>query len=1115
MKKTPVMIILVCMLIAVSVPIVSYIGWEENDKEVRTRTYINVPGTQATITDALSVANNGDTIVVELTHTDVGNVVVNREVTIVGQDKASCTVSPGGSGFCFDIQANNVVIKELKLLNAGSTGDSIQTNGYNNLEVRDCIIETSSLGGLNFQNSDTIRIANCTFSGVSGNNINLATCQNIIVENCNVDNSGSGDGLAFASVSGNATIRNSTFNGNDGDGISITGSSNNITVHNNTLAYNLNSGLNVQDCLDVLIYNNNFIDNMAVAHVTGVDSGVSWNASYPDGGNYWSGNPGNDNFQGVAQDQPGQDGMEDISYSNNISGIDNYAWLIPNGWLDVQNFDPAFNVTTLPPATDDVPYSYTPTYNDGNGDQVTWSMQTNAGFLAINPTTGQLTGTPTDAHVGPKWVDITIDDGNLGVVNYNFSLTVNDANDAPAINVSDNLTALTDVVYEHYYTAQDVDLPGDTLTWSMTTNSEGWLNFNPTTKRLYGTPHFEHVGTYWVDIMVSDGKGGEDHNNFTLEVLLNNFAPELTGENKTWVREPNQLIINFTGSDANAGDNLTYHILYHNCDWITFELIPIPRLIGSPNNSHVGECWINVTLMDEHGAYDFWNETITIANTPERPSIGGKVNATAYEGMLYEINFTAVDPDKFNTYTWELENKSSWLNLTQEGRLWGIPTQDQVNNEHLVGIYLRDNEGLSAFLEYSLTIRNKNDPPDWAVITSPASGKRFAIGEVITFKGNGTDPDTVLGNSYDNITFKWFFGDGNTAAGRNVTHSYDELGTYTVTFQVKDYYGLILNTTVSVVVDGEGGDEEMEVREEKKTMTSGASVSVTGKATGNFTIKEMTPTEVETEIGEENLKGTIGLFMDINMEEEEDTMEWANIEVAVEPDENDTVDDLSNLRLFWWDEDEGSWEIAENTGVNVDTGVVFANVSHFTIFAPMAQNAQEEEDPEEEGGDLVKLIGIIAVVAIVVIFIIVIIAVVIKKKKGEPASDEAAPEGAAPPPDGEPPAPPEGEAPPPPEGEAPPPPPEEGDGPPPPPDADGDVEAPASEEAPDVEPPQEQEVPDSPEAPAPEETPDVEEPAVEETPESPETPDTEAPAVESVDEATAENRPKPPPPPED
>jgi PKD repeat protein len=74
------------------------------------------------------------------------------------------------------------------------------------------------------------------------------------------------------------------------------------------------------------------------------------------------------------------------------------------------------------------------------------------------------------------------------------------------------------------------------------------------------------------------------------------------------------------------------------------------------------------------------------------------------------------------------------------------------------------------------------------------------VGESVTFDGSGTviskTPADTVATSYE-----WDFGDGSSAKGEAVSHTYTAVGTYTVTLTVTDSAGREGSTTEEITVE--------------------------------------------------------------------------------------------------------------------------------------------------------------------------------------------------------------------------------------------------------------------------------------------------------------------------
>jgi len=111
-------------------------------------------------------------------------------------------------------------------------------------------------------------------------------------------------------------------------------------------------------------------------------------------------------------------------------------------------------------------------------------------------------------------------------------------------------------------------------------------------------------------------------------------------------------------------------------------------------------------------------------------------------------------------------------------------------------------------------------------------------------------------------------------------------------------------------------------------IVNGREVNITGIGTGtiNVTSVVLPPTIPE------NID-SIGIFIEVNLT---GALEYANITIKYNESDVAGIDE-SKLRMYYWDETENKWKICDKTGVDTVNNVVWANVTHLTIFAPMAE----------------------------------------------------------------------------------------------------------------------------------------------------------------------------------
>lgn len=150
-------------------------------------------------------------------------------------------------------------------------------------------------------------------------------------------------------------------------------------------------------------------------------------------------------------------------------------------------------------------YVFQPSASDPDGQALTYTITNQPAWASFSNSTGRLSGTPADNHVGTtSGIVIRVSDGTASVALPTFSITVNAApNRAPTISGTPATSATVGVAYSFAPTASDPD--GDALTWSIS-GKPGPASFELTTGLLSWTP--ASAGT-WSNIVitVTDSRG--------------------------------------------------------------------------------------------------------------------------------------------------------------------------------------------------------------------------------------------------------------------------------------------------------------------------------------------------------------------------------------------------------------------------------------------------------------------------------------------------------------------------------------------------------------------------------------------------------------------------------
>ncbi|MBT7583121.1 MAG: tandem-95 repeat protein, partial [Kordiimonadaceae bacterium] len=388
----------------------------------------------------------------------------------------------------------------------------------------------------------------------------------------------------------------------------------------------------------------------------------------------------------------------------------------------------------------DQPYAFQALAVDQDaGSRLTYSIDNKPDWATFDVKTGLLSGLANNDNVGTyQTIKVTVSDGQLEASLPVFSLEVQNVNDAPtgfqslgqqSVNEDALLTLTTAGVFKDI----DEDIAvGETRLYSTPETGFGvrpdWLSLDTSTGVLTGTPDNDDVGSYVIELMLTDKAGASAFDLFTVEVINVNDAPELVSSLGTQsAREDDELILDLSKAfrDVDAGDNLTYSVQLSGGSalptWLTLDA-ETGILTGTPENEDVKDLALKVTVQDSAGETAVDNVVLTVENVNDAPQLKpfqSLANQSIDEDDGFSLNtslvFQDVDPGDTLKYSATLFGGSplpTWLNINPtNGMLSGTPLNDDVGVIN-VTVTVTDAAGESAQDDFFIRVKNTNDAPE-------------------------------------------------------------------------------------------------------------------------------------------------------------------------------------------------------------------------------------------------------------------------------------------------------------------------------------------------------------------------------------------------------------------
>ena len=401
------------------------------------------------------------------------------------------------------------------------------------------------------------------------------------------------------------------------------------------------------------------------------------------------------------------------------------------------------------------------TDDDRPAQTLTYSLTNSPAGASINPSTGLISWTPTEAQ-GPMTTNITVRVTDNGIPNLTvsrtFAIVINEVNVAPALTLPPDTNVNELVHFTATATATDSDIPTNALTFALVSGPEG-LTVS-TNGVIEWTPNeAQGPSTNTVYISVTDTnsiavneKSLSVTNSFQIVVNEVNLPPVLTVPSNRIITEQTTLAVSASATDPDLPANP-----------LTFALISPPAgMVIDPNN-----CAISWTPAEDQGPT---TNTITVVATDDSPlainaphlSVTNTFIVTVTESnqppvlilpantninelIHFTVTATATDADMpGNPLTFALVSGPPGLTVSTSGEVNWTPDESQGPSTNTVAISVSDTNpvalngtSLSVTSSFEITVQEVNVAPVLGLLNDYIVN----AGRTVSFTVAATDSD--------------------------------------------------------------------------------------------------------------------------------------------------------------------------------------------------------------------------------------------------------------------------------------------------------------------------------------------------------------------------------------
>jgi hypothetical protein len=421
----------------------------------------------------------------------------------------------------------------------------------------------------------------------------------------------------------------------------------------------------------------------------------------------------------------------------------------------------------------------------------------------IDPASGLITWTPDYEQSGEYTFNVLVKDPSGLSAEQSFTLTVNHVNRPPEFEVLPAQAGSENAPLQFAVRAVDADQEDAGKLVYTSANLPPGATLNETNGEVIWTPTYEQSSTYTVNFQVIDSYGATVSQEVTITIAHVNRSPELPPVTGATFREnsPGTLtIIEGQDPDQEDAEKLTYEIT-NLPEGAAFDAVS-RTLNWTPTFEQSGEYQLIATIKDPDGLTASQTFNISVEHVNRPPQVEVMVKQTGQENSPLQFDLQAADPDredagKLNFQSGDLPQEA--ILDAASGKFSWTPTFEQ-SGTYQVTFEVNDSYGEAATGSVEIEIAHVNRVPTLPDVQSYQFQEENAAQYNLP-KGNDPDAEDTGKLSYEMENLPNGASFDPTTGTLTWKPNFDQAGTYTITYIIKDPSGLTARKQVTLNVE--------------------------------------------------------------------------------------------------------------------------------------------------------------------------------------------------------------------------------------------------------------------------------------------------------------------------